>query len=430
MNKLSRRTILRAGSTALLLPTLEANAAMGFGAAAPTPPKRLVFATMGFGVNGPGWFPSEKETGSNYQLPPLLESFADLKSDISIIQNLTNRHINGPHDGTTNFLTCVNTKKNPGRFTNSVSCDQLAADVLGQDTRYRSMAIGSGISGSDGHGASLGYASWDHNGKPVGVYRQMNSLYAALFGTGSTKKELLDRIKRKKSSLDLLMGDAKRLQHQISSDDRDRVDEYFTSLRNIEGRLSKAQDWADTPFPKATVKKPTTRMSGTQELAMAFDLMHIALQSDSTRVLTYMLPSRGILKELIGGKINPHRMSHRSNTAVDPTQPHQVRDKALADQVARFVGKLKATKEVDGSSLLDHCLVAYGSGLRSGHNKNNGPMLLAGHGGGGIKQGRNLVYEANKTPVSNLWLSMLRHVGVQQDKFADSQGILTEIGFK
>ena len=429
MSKLSRRTILRAGSTALLLPTLEANAVVGIGAVAPTPPKRLAFLTMGFGVNGPGWFPSKEEVGSNYQLPPLLGSFADLKSDISIIQNLTNRHINGPHDGTTNFLTCVNTKKVAGRFTNSISCDQLAANVLGQDTRYRSMAVGSRIRGSDGHGAALGYASWDHNGKPVGVYRQMNALYAALFGTGDTKKQLLDRIKRKKSSLDLLMGDAKRLQHQISSNDRDRVDEYFTSIRNIEGRLSKAQDWADTPFPKATVKKPAERMTGSQELAMAFDLMHIALQSDSTRVLTYMLPSRGILKELVGGKINPHRMSHRANTAVDPTQPHQIRDKALADQVARFVRKLKETKEVDGSSLLDHCLIAYGSGLRQGHNKNNGPMLLAGHGGGGIKQGRNVVYEANKTPVSNLWLSMLRHVGVQQNKFADSKGILTEIGF-
>ena len=102
------------------------------------------------------------------------------------------------------------------------------------------------------------------------------------------------------------------------------MDEYFTSIRNIEGRLSKAQDWADTPFPKATVKKPTTKMSGSQELAMAFDLMHIALQSDSTRVLTYMLPSRGILKELVGGKINPHRMSHRGAGELDPKAVHPV----------------------------------------------------------------------------------------------------------
>lgn len=421
--------MLRAGSTALLLPLLEANVASCFAAAAPKPPKRLVFVTMGYGVNAENWLPPEKQVGANYDLPPLMESFADLKSDVSFIQNLTNRHIDGPHSGTTSFLTCANTKKNRGSFSNSVSCDQLAADALGQNTRYRSMAVGSTITANDGHGGSKGYASWDHNGKPVGVYRKMNSLYAALFGTGGTREELLARLERKQSSLDLLMDNAKRLQNKISTSDRDRVDEYFTTIRNIENRLTKAKDWADTPFPKASIPSPKPKLQGRDEIALAFDLMHLAMQTDSTRVLTYMLPTRGILNQLVGGKINPHRMSHKGAGELDPTAPHQMRDRVFAEQVARFVRKLKETKEIDGSSLLDNSLVAYGSALRQGHNKNNGPMLLAGHGGGGIKQGQNVVCEKNVTPVSNLWLSMLRHVGVEQNKFADSKGVLSEIGF-
>lgn len=422
--------MLRAGSTALLLPVLEADAVAGFGASAATPPKRLVFVTMGYGVNTQNWLPSENEVGPDYDLPPLMESFADLKSDVSFIQNLTNRHIDGPHSGTTSFLTCVNTKKTRGTFTNSVSCDQLAAEALGQDTRYRSMAVGSAITANDGHGGSKGYASWDQKGKPVGVYRKMNNLYAALFGTGSTKEELLARLERKKSSLDVLMGDAKRLQHKISSSDRDRVDEYFTSIRNIEGRLTKAEDWADTPFPKASIPFPSQQVGGRAEISLAFDLMHLAMQTDSTRVLTYMLPSRQLLKELVRKRINPHQMSHRAGGELDPESAHQIRDRAFAEEVSRFVRKLKETKEADGSSLLDHSLVAYGSALRQGHNKNNGPMLLAGHGGGGIKQGQNVVLEQNVTPVSNLWLSMLRHVGVEQEKFADSDGVLAEVGFR
>jgi hypothetical protein len=428
MNKLSRRTLLRAGPTTLLLPVLEANVAPAFAASAPKTPKRLVWVTMGYGVNAENWFPSEKQVGTDYELPPLLESFADLKPDFSIIQNLTNRFIHNPHAGSTNFLTCVNTKKERGRFNNAISCDQLAAKALGQDTRHTSLAIGSAITNNDGHGGRFGYASWGDDGRPIGTYRKMLDLYAALFGTGGSVEEIKARFERKQSSLDLLLGNAKRLDHQISSGDRDRVDEYFTSIRNIENRLSKARDWVNTPYPKAPFSEPGAGIRGIEEIELAFDLMAAAIQSDSTRVMTYMLPTRNILNAL---KIrsNPHRMSHQGAGELNPDSTHQKRDRIFAEQVSRFVRKLKETKEYDGSSLLDHSLVAYGSALRQGHAKNNGPMLLAGHGGGGIIQGRNVVYRKNSTPVSNLWLSMLRHVGVEQEKFADSKRVLSEVGF-
>ena len=428
MNKLTRRTMLISGSTALMLPLLESNLLSAATSTAAAIPKRLVFLPMGYGPNPSNWFPSVDQVGTKYDLPPLLAPFKDLKSDFSILQNLTNRFKIDPHSGTTNFLTCANMKIVPGTFTNTVSCDQLAAEVLGKDTRYSSLAIGSATRrGNDGHGFSKGYASWGRDGKPVGVYRKMTSLYTALFGSGGNSIDVRARLARQQSSLDAIMGNAKRLDKKISSADRSRVDEYFTSVRNIEKRLSKAQDWIDKPYPKAPFPNPG-QIGGKAEIQLMLDMIHIAMQSDSSRVMTYMLPSSGILKDLKTG-LNPHKMSHRSAGDDERTTAQRARDLALSELVAGFLTKLKETKEHDGSSLLDHSLVAYGSNIRNGHNLANGPMLLAGHGGGGLKQGQNLVYKSKSTPLADLWLSMLRHVGVEQKKFGNSNRVLSEMGF-
>jgi hypothetical protein len=416
MIKMSRRTMLISGSTALMLPILESNVA-AFGklaASAPPIPKRLVFLPMGYGVNQANWFPSTQQEGTEYDLPPLLESFQDLKSDFSIIQNLSNRHKAGPHGGSTNWLTCGKTKGN-----HSVSCDQVAAEVLGRETRHSSLALAGGSSRVDGHG---GYVSWGDDGKPVGLHRKMSSVYTNLFGSGIKTEEMQAKLSLEQSSLDAILGNAKRLNNQISSSDRQRVDEYFTSIRNIEKRLVKAQAWLNSPLPKAPYPKPS-KLTGKEEIEVMLDMMRIAMQSDSTRVMTYMLPTQNILRE-IRTRLNPHRMSHQANGDI-----HQERDRMLAELVSDFVRKLKETKEADGSSLLDHSLVAYGSAIRSGHTQANGPTLLAGHGGGGLKQGQNIVFKKN-TPLSNLWLSVLRHVGVNTEQFADSQRVITEMGFE
>ena len=154
-----------------------------------------------------------------------------------------------------------------------------------------------------------------------------------------------------------------------------------------------------------------------------------AMQSDSTRVISYMLPTLRVLESL-NTRTNPHKMSHKASGELDPKSVHQQRDRMLAELVSGFVRKLKSTKEADGSSLLDHSLVVYGSTLRQGHGTSDVPLLLAGHGGGGLNQGQNLVYQSKATPLANLWLSMLRHVGVDTNQFANSERVLTEIGFK
>ncbi|EMI52720.1 DUF1552 domain-containing protein [Rhodopirellula sallentina] len=421
MNFINRRRMLLSGATALMLPNLESTAT-----AAPSSsaiPKRLVFLTMGYGVNAANWFPPSNQTGTDYRLPPLLKSFADLKSDFSIIQNLTNRSMPNPHAGSQNFLTCADLGKDNER--NTVSVDQLAAKVLGENTRHSSLAIAGAPQRADGHGS---YASWGPDGKPVGLYRKLTDVYAALFGTGGKAHEIQAKLARQQSGLDAILGNAKRLNGQISTSDRHRVDEYFTSIRNIERRLSKAQDWIQTPYPDAPFPSPSDRIGGNDEIELVLDMMVTAMQSDSTRVMTYMMPTGRVLQAL-NSRLNPHKMSHRASGELDPEAIHQRRDRMLAELVSGFLRKLKNTKEADGSSLLDHSLIAYGSTLRQGHNATNLPMLLAGHGGGGLKQGQNVVYQPNQTPLANLWLSMLRHVGANTTQFANSNRILTEMGF-
>lgn len=412
MSEMTRRTMLVSGSTALMLPILESDVIAKRSTAAPNNPQRLVFLAMGYGVNQAQWFP--KQSGSDYALSPSLASFEDLKSDISIVQGLSNRHKSTAHGGSTTFLNCCNLKNGT-----TVSCDQVAAEVLGKDTRHSSLVLAGKKWRVDGHGS---YASFGQNGKPVGLYRTLDKMYASLFGGGDNGQDVRANLALQKSSLDAIMENAKRLNNHISAADRHRVDEYFTSIRNVEKRIGKAEEWVKRPRPQAPYPSPNGK-KGKEEIEIMFDLMRIAMMSDTTRVMSYMLPPQNILKEL-RSKLNPHRMSHKAKEEL-----HAQRDKMMADLVADFVRSLKETKEADGSSLLDHSLVAYGSVIRSGHQQGNGPLLVAGHGGGGLTQGQNLLYP-KKTPLSNLWLSMLRHVGVKTNKFAESNGVLKEMGFK
>jgi len=157
-------------------------------------------------------------------------------------------------------------------------------------------------------------------------------------------------------------------------------------------------------------------------------MMIAAMKSDSTRVMTYMLPT-GLILSMMESKLNSHRMSHGSKGEWDSANPtdHQQRDLMLSEMVSGFIKKLKDTKEADGSSLLDHSLLVYGTCLRQGHVISNGPLIMAGHGGGGLNQGQNI--DMKNAPLANLWLSILRHIGGQQESFANSTGPITQLGF-
>ena len=402
-----------------LLPVSTRAAAAGLSVSANGIPKRLVFLPMGYGVSKSGWFPSVNQPGSDYDLPPLVQPFADVKKDISFIQNLMPVRMPTPHSATSRFLNCIPASSKDEILNSAVSCDQMAAEVIGRDTRFDYLTLGA-PGRADGHGA---LPSYGRDGKPAGAHRSIKSLYASLFGRGVDPEKIKEQLQRNESSLDALVYDAKKLKRQVSNEDSDRIDEYFTSIRNVEKRISKAQEWAKTPYPKA----PFTLAQighGPKLMELVFDMMVIAMQSDSARVLTYVIPTQLVLKSG-----NTHRMSHKASGDFDPARPtvHQDRDLALSLQVSKFLQKLKDTKERDGSSLLDNSLIAYGTGLRAGHGVGRGPMILAGHGGGGLKQGQNVI--TKDVPMANLWLSMLRHVGIKDESFANSTGVISEMGF-
>jgi len=312
-------------------------------------PKRLVYIAMGYGADMKWWSPKGK--GANYQMNHLTKPFEKLKDDISFVQGLSTIRGKNPHSTTTNFLT-GNDNLSQG------SCDQLAAAVIGKETRHDYITMGK-ITRANGHGNLPSYGT---NGKPVGAYRDIRAAYNALFSAkGISKKETFNRLSLEKSVLDAVKDDAKKLFVQISKED--------------------------------------------------------------TRVLSYALPTENV------AKIHPHRMSHQNKRpwVQGKPSPHQARDLAFSNAVAKFLTKLKTTKEADGSTLLDHCLVNYGSTNRGGHGFGQPPLMVAGQGGGGLKQGQ--VYNMKGRSLACLWLSELRHVGVKIDKFNNSKGPIKEIGF-
>ena len=375
-------------------------------------PKRLGFLCMGYGVSKTGWFPSS--FGENYELPYLVQPFEPVKDDITFLQNM---HVGGrpknPHGATQSFLM------GEANTTTGGSVDMTAAALIGRDTRLDHIAYGR-LGRADGHGT---LPSYNLDGGKAGAYSSEVKLYEALFGDGNNSKIVLDRLRREQSSLDAVIEDAKRLARQVGVEDRDRIDEYFTSIRNIEKRLSKAQQHienalAGAPFPKSQLEKKG------KSLDNILDMMLVAMQSDSTRVFTYTLPTQVVIG------YHPHRMSHKASGPLveGKLTHHQVRDLAFSKSVARFLTKLKETKEGDGKSLLDHSLIAYGTTLRSGHTYGNPPFILAGQGGGGVNQGKNL--NAKGYGTGDVWLSMLRHVGVEARSFGKASGKpIRQMGF-
>jgi hypothetical protein len=250
------------------------------------------------------------------------------------------------------------------------------------------------------------------------------ALFDRLFGaTEVPLEERRYRLHKDQSVLDAVLYDAKIMHGRIGKTDREKVDEYFQSVRDIERRISKAEDWLDRPLPKAPFQRPEATTKTSEEIRVMYDLMVAAIQTDMTRVLTYRQPVEGLIKEL-GYKFNGHSTTH-CTTHSEQYQASIMRDQKQLKLVAHLIDRLKALRDPDGTTVFDNTLITYGGGIRTNHHLTNTPTLVAGHGGGGLKQGQHLVYESNQTPLANLWNSVLRHIGVKSERFTDSEGPLT-----
>lgn len=418
--KLSRRHFLRAAGTLVALPALESLA----GAAEAEPrPKRAVFLGFGFGVTEDTWMPDPKVTGRAYTLPPGLAPLARHQASFSIIQGLTNKFANEAHWGSTFWLTGANRFAEPGQsFHNSISVDQAIAERWGRDTRFASLQLSSPDGMINGHGPGLSLA-WDVRGKPLAGLESPLLVYHRLFSDDSVplaQREAM--LAQKRSVLDALMSDAQSVRRGLNRTDTDKLDEYFQGVRDIETRLSKDAEWLTTPKAKTSFKEPRPGSTGREEIEVMYDLIVAALQTDTTRVITYRQPVGSLLNSL-GMKIAAHDMSHY--TTSERLEASRKRDVAQSELLAGLLDKLKAAREPDGSSLLDHTVVAYGSNIRTVHYLDNCPTLLAG-GGARLKQGEHMVLPKD-TPLCNVWLTLLRGMEVDVPRHGDSTGVISSL---
>ena len=423
----NRRSFLRGAGALIALPALESIGFRRFASAATKAtgaiPKRAVFMGMGFGVTKQTWYPDKADTGSGYKLSEGLAPLARHKKDFTVVQGCSNQYSNEAHWGSTFWLTGANRYSVPGQnMANSISADQVVAQRLGQETRFSSMQLDSSDGSASGHGPGLSL-SWDQRGKPVAGSKDPVQVFHKLFS--SDDLPLAQRqaaINQKRSVLDAVLTEAKRVQRGLTKTDNDKLDEYFQGIRDIETRLGKDEDWLDVPKVKAPLAEPAPGLKGRDEIKMMYNLIVAALQTDSTRALTYRMPGQTLLKSM-DLTHSAHNVSHYSPG--QRMEASKTRDKVHAQLLAGLIDKLKATKEVDGSSLFDHTALAFGSNISSIHYLDNCPTVLTG-GGANLKLGQHLALPKD-TPLCNVWLTMLQGLGIQTERHGDSSGVVKEL---
>lgn len=422
-----RRHFLRSSSTLIALPFLESIGFQRFAVAKSVTeaPKRFAFLGVGFGFSRDSWYPDIKQTGVDWEISEGLAPLKRHKKDFTVIQNLDNQFSNEAHWGSTFWLTGANRYGEPGQsFHNTISVDQVAAEALGKDTRFTSMQLSAKGNNADGHGPGLSLA-WNRQGKPVASLNTPLAAFHRLFSDNTMPlAQRQAALKKQRSLLDTVLEDARSTQRSLTKTDQDKLDEYFQSIREIEIRLSKEEAWLDVPKPRpdGSLKAPAKAVNGVEEIKVMYDLMIAAMQVDATRVLTYRQPLNSVLKSM-GASITAHNMSHYANGARKVVS--QQRDTKQSELLAYFIDKLKSTRDVDGTTLFDNVTVTMGSNINSIHYLTNCPTVVTG-GGSGIRHGRHLVMP-KKTPLCNLWLSLLNGSGIETKSHGDSSGQIGEL---
>jgi hypothetical protein len=434
---LPRRTFLKGLGTVMALPMLDAmRPASARAAKAAKAPTRLAFVFFPNGCIQSAWKP--QEAGEQYELTGTLQPLAEFKSELIVFGGLAQDNGRAKGDGpgdharcAASFLTGAHPYKTASaNIRAGISVDQVAAERIGHQTRLPSLELGierGRNAGNCDSGYSCAYSSnvsWKSATTPVAKEINPKLAFERLFGSNegdeaSREKHDLYR----KSILDLVAADASRLKKRLGQTDRRKIDEYFTSVRELELRIERTAK-AVKETPDFTV--PAGVPSDFQEyIRVMFDLLVLAFQTDCTRVSTFMLGNAGSNRayRMVGVKEGWHSLSHHGGKEEKILQIKKI-DKYLVTQFAYFLKKLQSVKEGDGT-LLDNSMILYGSGLGDGnkHSHHDLPILLAGRGGGTIQTGRHVKFK-NETPLCDLFLSLLDRVGANVKSLGDSSGRL------
>lgn len=441
---LSRRTILRGFGTAMALPLLDVMQPNRLLAATGSPsssPLRMGFFYVPNGMHMADWTPDLD--GKQYSMTPTLSRLEAHRDSLNVLTGLTldSAHAHGDGGGdharsVAAFLTGTHPKKTDGAdIQNGISVDQATAEVVGSATRFASLELGlesSSQAGNCDSGYSCAYASnmsWRGPTNPMAKENDPRAVFDRLFGgqvVMETRQAQSEREKHRKSILDFVQDDAKRLHSHLPAIDRRKLDEYLYSVRDIEKRLDGAEKLGMTEDGVPDFPRPLGvpgELSKHSELMM--DMIALAYQTDSTRILSFMFTNAGSNRSYkeIGVNEGHHELSHHGKSEHKQTQIAKI-NRFHLDRFEYLISRLKQIPEGDGT-LLDQCLIVYGSGISDGdrHNHDDLPILLAGSGGGRIPTGRHLRYK-NGTPLCNLYLWMMNQMGAPAEQFGDSDGEL------
>jgi hypothetical protein len=440
---LSRRTFLRGVGTAIALPFLDAmTPALATASRATKTPVRLVFAYVPNGVIMKDWTP--KAVGKEYDFPRILAPLKSYRDDLLVISGLADHNGNelgdGPGDHAragASFLTGVHCKKTSGAdIHNGVSADQIAARSFAAETRFASIELGCEDSRTVGNcdsGYSCAYTnsiSWRSATTPMPPEVNPRAVFERLFGTEDFNLDPATRARRaqyRRSILDMVREDTQTLIGTLGQADRRKMDEYLTSVREIEVRIQNAE--RNTRPISPDIDKPGgVPVTFTDYASLMFDLQVAAFRADLTRVTTMMIGREGSMRTYpeINIEDSHHPLTHHRNKPGFIEKVTQINTYHI-DLFARFIGKMKSIQDADGT-LLDHSLIVYGSGISDGnrHTHENLPILVAGHGDGRLKSGRHLAYD-KETPVANLYMTLLDRAGVHPDLIGDSTGKLVQL---
>ena len=415
---LPRRTLLRGVGVALALPALECMTPLF--AKTPAAPRRMLIISNNLGVLPKLFFP--QAAGRGYELSPYLTALADFRDDLTVFSGLSHPGVSGGHSADNCLLTAARGAFKSG-FRNSISLDQFASEKLGQVTRFPALNLGVNI---DKGNRSL---SWTRDGVLLPAEDSGPKLYERMFVQGDKESvaRQIHRLESRGSILDTLLDETKRFSRDLGSDDKVRLDQYVTSVREVEERMQTARAWETRPKPAAT-EPPPADIQDKKLFFEKFDLMlamaQLAFESDSTRIVTLMADAffTPVLKlnENETSTETYHGLSHHGQAEEKVRQLQEI-DRQQMKLLNKTLSNLAAKKE-SGERLLDRTMVFYGSSMGDAniHDNTNLPILLAG---GGFRHGQHVVFKRdNNAPLCNLFVSMMQRMGIETESFASSTG--------
>jgi hypothetical protein len=415
--RLNRRTFLRASGVAIALPFLDAMIPAGAAESkkSMTQPPRMVLVGQPLGMYGPNFFP--EKAGRDYEPSRYLKLLQPLRDQFTVFSGMSHRYAAG-HFAEVGLMTGVAPEFIRDKdIKNGISLDQEAASHIGNQTRFSSLILGGGT------------VAWNRRGVRIPPESRAIRAFQQLFISGTPAEETreLQRIRDGQSILDDVGGQIKTINNKVSTNDRQRLDLFLTSVREAEQHLQQDEHWSTTPKPKVDFKPPTSEFGGPELLQRSrqwYDIVHLALQTDSTRVISLWLGTQE-RPNIDGVKLGHHDASHHGQ---DPGKLEQLAliEEAEIKVLAEFLEKMKASTEGD-HTMLDRTAILYASNLgnSSSHDNHNLPIVLAG---GGFKHQGHLAFDrTNNTPMANLFVRMLHQMGIEAKSFGASTGVVSEV---